>query len=82
MSETKQKPEIEYVNVAISLPKQVLEFLEANKESLDYSTVEAYLNQSVIQTILGDMESGTFDTPIKELLENILKSSNLRRSRA
>jgi hypothetical protein len=28
---------IEYVDFVISLPKEVIEFLEANKKSLDYT---------------------------------------------
>jgi hypothetical protein len=40
-----EKQKIDYVDVVIAIPKAVMDFLEANKKSLEYTSVEAYINQ-------------------------------------
>ncbi|MGD0451469.1 MAG: hypothetical protein ABSA79_10510 [Candidatus Bathyarchaeia archaeon] len=39
---------IEYVDCVIPLPKAVLDFLEANVKSLDYSSVQEYISLGVL----------------------------------
>jgi hypothetical protein len=71
--EQKEQKPIEYVDFVVSLPKQVLDFLKAHEKSLDYKSVEAYMNLSTLQTVMRDIEGGEFDEPTKELIESILK---------
>jgi hypothetical protein len=75
---SEQQKKIEYVNFVVSLPKQVLEFLQAHKASLEYSSVEAYVNLGVLQMVQRDIEAGEFDNPTKELIESILKGGLIR----
>jgi len=68
----KQEEKIEYVEFVISMPKKVLEFLEANKESLKYHDVQAYIEFSVLQTIQGDINDSAFSEPAKTIIDRIL----------
>jgi hypothetical protein len=67
-----EKPKIEYVEFVVSLPKQVLDFLEAHKASLNYKDVEAYINLGILQVVRADLENGEFDGPTLKLLNSIL----------
>jgi hypothetical protein len=75
-----EKKPIEYVDFIVSLPKKVVEFLEAHEKSLDYSSVEAYINLGVLQTVLRDIEAGEFDEPTKDLIESILKGEEAEKT--
>jgi hypothetical protein len=72
----KPQQKIEYVDFVVSLPKQVLDFLESHKKSLDYDSVEAYINLGVLQMVQRDIESGEFDEPTEKLIESILKGED------
>jgi hypothetical protein len=70
-----EKQKIDYVDVVIAIPKAVMDFLEANKKSLEYTSVEAYINLGVLQMVKGDIEAGEFGEPIKMLIDGILKEN-------
>lgn len=78
MSEQETK-KVEYVGFEVTLPKEVLEFLEANKKGCYYHDVEAYVNLSLLQTVLADIEAGEFDSSVKALIENELGKDDLRK---
>jgi hypothetical protein len=67
---------IEYVDFVISLPKDVVEFLEANKKSLDYASVEAYFELGVLQMVQRDIEGGEFGESVRELIERVLSKKD------
>jgi hypothetical protein len=79
MTEQEQK-QIEYMDFVVSLPKQVLDFLKAHEKSLDYDSVEAYINLGVLQMVLRDIEAGEFDESTKELIESILKGEEAEKA--
>jgi hypothetical protein len=67
---------IEYVDFVISLPKEVVDFLEANKKSLDYASVEAYIELGVLQMVQRDIEGGEFGEHVKTLIAHILNGKD------
>lgn len=74
MSEQKlemQKP-IETVDVTISLPKAVLEFLQQHKKELDCPSVEKYCEDAILRRIQMDAENDVFKFEILETIAAVL----------
>ena len=65
---SEKKPQIETVDVTISLPKKLIEFLKANEKSLQYPSVKAYIEDSFKQSVIGDIDNGVFNRQIVSLL--------------
>lgn len=74
MSETeqKQKPKIEYVDLTISLPKSVLEFLQVHEKELNYPSLKKYLEDIILQTVRRDIEDGAFKFEILATITAVL----------
>ncbi len=72
MTENKK---VEYVDVTIKLPKEVVAYLRAHVGDLSFENMEEYIEDTIIQSFRADLDSNVFSNEIIKFVDSFISST-------